>query len=247
MCTVSVIPMHAGFRVVCNRDERHDRADASPPRWRTIRGVRVIYPADGEAGGTWIAASESGLVLSLLNVNLTPDERESGQPPAGRFSRGKLIPLLAPSADASAAIGALREMDLDAFAPFRMVAADRTGGVLRVLDARWDRRDLTLGTVEGSSACFVSSGLGDERALPRLDLFRELVGGAVTPAAQDVFHNHAWPERREISVMMHRDDARTVSVTGVEVEPSREGYAVKMRYRPVLELVSHASSRVERA
>lgn len=251
MCTVSVIPLGAGFRVVCNRDERHERADASTPRWRSIRGVRVIYPADGEAGGTWIAASERGVVLALLNVNLAPDAREAGRPRAGRHSRGKLIPLLAPSADAVAAIDALREMDLDAFEPFRMVSVDRAGGTLRVLDARWDRRDLTLGRIDAAAACFVSSGLGDERALPRLDLFRELVVRSGTPDSQDAFHNHAWPDRREISVMMHRDEARTVSVTGVEVEPRPEGYAVKMRYRPVLEPVlefaPHASARVERA
>ena len=88
-------------------------------------------------------------------------------------------------------------------------------------------------------ACFVSSGLGDRRVAPRLGLFNALVRPVVTGEiaavreAQDAFHRHTWKSRRNISVMMTRKDARTVSVTTVEVAPGGEGAGVEMKYRPV--------------
>jgi hypothetical protein len=70
--------------------------------------------------------------------------------------------------------------------------------------------------------------------LPRLGLFDELMAAdGVRPETQDRFHRHVWRDRPEISVMMSRGEARTVSVTTVEVVGA--GHAtpgrVAMEYR----------------
>jgi hypothetical protein len=234
MCTVSVIPLlttdgsTSGYRVVCNRDESHARPPASKPRWRSIDGsdARALWPMDMEAGGTWIGVSESGLALSILNLNLEPSPDHSGTPDLR--SRGLIIPELLRSCDAEHAVRSLAAMDLERFAPFRLLAV--SGREPRSAELRWDRTELTVSWQEGP-LCLASSGLGDSRVLKRLDLFEDLVvRPGVSAERQDEYHRHSWAERPEISVLMCRDEARTVSITTVEVV---EGHLPTMAYEPV--------------
>ena len=229
MCTVTLIPLPGqGLRLVTNRDESVDRPRAAPPAARRLGGAtgtpaELVAPTDPAGGGTWVLATDAGLVLTLLNLN--PDPRPEGPDPAARRSRGLLLEPLADAPGAEAALDRLRSIDLGAFPPFRVVGADpATMGV-----ARWDRRRLTIESRPVSPACFVSSGLGDHVVEgPRLALFRETLGaeGAATPEAQDAFHAHAWPDRRHVSVVMERPGFRTVSRTAVEVG----AHEVSMRY-----------------
>jgi len=224
MCTLTIIPTHAerpGFRLVTNRDELRTRPEAQPPRWRSFREDprrRAIWPTDPAGGGTWVAANDAGLALSVLNVN--PREPVDPSSINGVVSRGALIPALAHHARAYRAIEALQRFELERFMPFRLVVAERdeAAGGLRVISARWDRYRLVFETREDEPVCFVSSGLGDHVVEPRLGLFERMVRPDPTPEAQDAFHTHHWPERPEASVMMSRADARTVSVTRVEVK-----------------------------
>jgi hypothetical protein len=244
MCTVTIIPkpvrtavdgVRNGFRLVCNRDEQRNRPDAQPPRWRGTGDARAIWPADGEAGGTWVAAHESGLTLCLLNRNPTP---APNLPEVGLVSRGKIIPELLQDAvrpmSGARMATLVGEMDLDAFAPFRLLAVDPRGaGEMFVQEMDWDRREFVVRTHAATPLCFASSGLGDDRVVGRLDLFESMVVGAgATQEAQDLFHGHTWADRPEVSVMMSRREARTVSMTHVEFEPL--GAGVRMWYRPVL-------------
>lgn len=248
MCTVSVISLNtnaaphlagaAGFRVVVNRDEQRDRPPALFPRWRSVgqgeSARRAIWPIDPKGGGTWVAAGEHALVLCLLNRNLEPIP----QLPPDLVSRGAIIPRLIACPDGASVLRSLASLDLDRFAPFRLVVIepDAPGrawrGGVRVNEAEWDRASLNTRTLPGGAACFVSSGLGDSRVTGRLPLFDELVGVA-TPAAQDAFHHHSWPGREHLSVMMSREDARTVSVTTIEATPRVSSPVVRMTYRPV--------------
>ncbi len=227
MCTLTIIPIDApsGFRLVTNRDEQRDRPNATPPRRHEICGRQWIWPEDGLAGGAWVGASESGLALSILNLNLTPG---AALPPRDRLtSRGHLIPSLARCAGADEALEALSAMALDNFAPFRLVAAD----FARVGVARWDRERLTIDRLPMAPVCLVSSGLGDAKVAPRLALFDEFISTyGPTRRMQDAYHRHFWPARADISVMMSRRDARTVSTTAVEVVRAEGGVTVDMRY-----------------
>ncbi len=233
MCTVSVIPMpHGGFRVVANRDESHLRPPATEPEWTTLPGgVRALWPRDGLAGGTWIGASDRGRLLAILNYNLHPAPR---LPPRNELiSRGLIIPrLLEDERPLAESIAAL---ELDRFAPFRLVAIDGSGGQIRIDEARWDRTRLTTDGHAGPAACFASSGLGDHLVQVRIPLFEELViRPGPTVELQDRFHAHRWPDRSELSVLMHRPDARTISVTMIEAAPATGGrFELRSTYRPV--------------
>lgn len=94
MCTATWLLDGDGGFLLFTRDERHSRAPAEPPGIRLSGGIRYIAPRDPEGGGTWIAATEHGIVLGLLN------DYPAGfalLPRGG--SRGELIPdLIARSA-----------------------------------------------------------------------------------------------------------------------------------------------------
>lgn len=231
MCTVSIIPLvgeAAGYRLVTNRDEQRTRASAEPPAWRTFNGTRAIAPLDPAGGGTWVATSERGLTLCILNGNLRP----APAPPERARSRGEIIPALIGEGSVDAAMEALARMDLSVYPPFRLLGVEPGDGPI-VSDAFWDRRELRRRSGMRAPACFVSSGLGDELVLPRLPLFDAMVGREGTAAAQDAFHRHVWPERPEISVCMSRAEARTVSVTTIEVRRSGTAARVEVGYEPV--------------
>ncbi|MBC7833593.1 MAG: NRDE family protein [Phycisphaerales bacterium] len=242
MCTVTLIPLprtdgrpgsrslylagsvsFAGFRLVVNRDEERDRPAASPPRWHDLPqgSTRAVYPIDPVGGGTWVGVSSTGLALCLLNLNQIP--RPYLPPPEQLTSRGLIIPKLLGLSGTAEIARVLRQSDLDFFAPFRVLAIDPPrptdeGGSITAIEAVWDRLGLRVRRLAAGPLCLVSSGLGDTLAAPRLALFdRMLSVHGATPVAQDRFHRQQWPDRPEISVLMARDEARTVSITTAEV------------------------------
>lgn len=239
MCTLSIIARPGGgFRGVCNRDESRERTASLPPAWRTLDSdIRAIWPTDAAAGGTWIAAAESGILLSLLNYNPAPAVGPTACSPAskGLVSRGLIIPELIRHESVEEIASALQAMELSDFAAFRLVAAELSDGEPQATEFRWDRRLLERFVHEPGPVCFASSGLGDERVLPRLQLFEQMMGSIPTPAAQDRFHAHQWADQPEISVLMSREDARTVSVTRVEVGPGGGRFQVLMRTQPTID------------
>jgi hypothetical protein len=245
VCTLSVISLAtdpephlavlAGFRIAMNRDEEHARPAAIPPRWRAVGNSRAIWPIDPRGGGTWIGAREDGLVLCLLNYNL----RTAPPAPRHAVSRGRIIPSLVEHTLPDDVISAVAAMALDRFAPFRLIvvapdAPRRTWrGGARLHELRWDGASLDRLPAVGPAACLASSGLGDHTVTARLELFRARVAAGASSRTQDEFHAHSWPDRPAESVMMHRPDARTVSVTTVEVVALPGGPRVLMAYRAV--------------
>lgn len=223
MCTVSVIPLAGGaFRLVTNRDEQRSRPPALRPTVVPLAsGGLAAWPTDALAGGTWVAAGASGLVLTLLNGN---PGRRPWRARLGLASRGLIIPALIDRGRAGAAMDALAAMTLTSYAPFRLIGVDERD----LFDAVWTGSSLRIDRRPLGALCAASSGLGDDRVRPRLELFEAWMGErGMTPEAQDEFHRHRWAERPEISVMMSRIDARTVSVTSVLVRP---GVGLSMEY-----------------
>ena len=136
MCTVILLhrPGHAfPVLIAANRDERLDRAWDPPAAWWPDQPL-VVGGRDRTAGGTWMAASRTGLVAAVLN------RPGSLGPAPGRRSRGEL-PLLALAAgSAAAAAAAIAALPAAEWRPFNMVLADAAGA--------WFLR----GTGEGSPA-----------------------------------------------------------------------------------------------
>lgn len=223
MCTCSVVSSFDGsaVRLLFNRDERRLRPAAWPPTVQAVGDGHALWPTDPVSTGTWIAANDRGLVFAVMN---TDGHRTAPDTP----SRGTLIPAMADASSISDAVLRWRALDTAAFAPFRLVVASRREVAV-----------LTRGCVEpairplGRAHLFSSSSLGDARVeAPRRGLLVQLLRTEPDPwMAQTRFHQHAWPDRRHLSVMMSRTDACTVSCTEVIVTSG----SVVMHYRPVVD------------
>jgi hypothetical protein len=83
----------------------------------------------------------------------------------------------------------------------------------------------------GSPQMFTSSGLGDHLVEGvRRELFDDLFGRPPETwhDAQDAFHRHRWAGREHLSVNMCRADARTVSLSTIDID----GDAATFDYHP---------------
>ena len=221
MCTVTFVPHEQGYRFAVNRDERRMRAAALPPRTFDVGGVRAVYPHES-SGGTWVAASERGIALTLLNWNAGP------RGPKLR-SRGEVIPQLIRYVVFADAERVLAALDLTGIEPFRLVGAFPREHLL--CEWRWDRVTLRHELPPWQPRHWFSSGLSDEDAAQQR--------GTVTAAAwkEEDAGSLAWMRRLHrshapapgpFSLCVHRDDARTVSYTEIEAA----GGTVSLCYQP---------------
>jgi len=226
MCTVTIVPTTAdlgAWRMACSRDEQHSRAPALPPQDVRLNGVDALMPTDPVSNGTWVAVNAFGLALTLLNYNLP-------NPPTGRIlSRGTIIPRLITAQSVGEVLAMAADIEADRMMPFRLVAFD--GEAMMLWRSTAPIQDAEPIPWRGGPVMFTSSGLGDHRVEgPRRTLFTGWFGEDPSAYAdqQLAFHRHQWPGREHLSVCMHRDDARTVSYTTIDVTPDR----IAMTYHP---------------
>ncbi len=231
MCTVSLIPhpsSPSALRLVCNRDERRTRAAAQPPTMHTLGQRRAIHPIDRQAGGTWIAVNDAGLLLVLLNRTPPLTTPANHAPPAAtRISRGRIIPQLL-HCDQIAQVHTLAQrLPLSDYPPFMLLLISRGQGI--ALDSDGHKLTLDAHWHPSQPMFFTTSGLGDALVhQPRHDVFFHLLQTlGLSPAMQDTLHQQTNTQHPELGILMSRDDARTVSRTMVELLPDQ----VTMRYQ----------------
>jgi hypothetical protein len=221
MCTVTFIPGSAGFRLAMNRDESRTRARALPAALHFRDGLGLLQPRE-PGGGTWISANSHGAVFTLLNAYAV-----AYVPPAPRSSRGTLIPSIETLAEAATVDTRLRRDSQRALPPFRLVGFFARAG--EVMEWLWDGDSLKAEAHPWQPGQWSSSAVDEKRAgverrirfeaaLPRL-----LVNPGTSLAG---LHGGHLPERGPWSVCMHREDARTVSLTEVRVDAE----TVRMTY-----------------
>lgn len=221
MCTVTWVATRdreRGPRFVLwhNRDERHGRAPERGPRPETLEGTRVLAPADGDHGGTWITVNEHGVALCILNGYLPADASTPGR---DRRSRGLLVRDLAPSADLAELEARAAGIELERYASFHLIGL-APDGAPRAFD--WDGVDARWRILDDAARPLVSSSWQPETVRPhRRDVLRAALDGADGPAqveqALEAFHASHVGGPGPLSVCMHRDDAATRSTTRVRV------------------------------
>jgi hypothetical protein len=218
MCTMTLVPRGTGeLQMAVNRDESRDRPAALPPVVREFGARQGILPIDPLGGGTWVAVNDAGLAFTLLNRRQPTDRRAAANP----RSRGLIIPSLLAADDLDGALRMAGALDLRQFQPFRLLMTDVGRAVEFSSNGEvWEQKQFF--DLRGP-LMFTSSGLGDQVVDgPRRRLFNEMFGDAPAaewPRLQDEFQRHSWPERRDLSVCMNRDDARTVSLTTIDIQP----------------------------
>ncbi|MFN4089695.1 MAG: NRDE family protein [Alphaproteobacteria bacterium] len=122
MCTVVVLRRPGDswpLIMAANRDELLDRPWRAPARHWPDR-PEVVAGMDELAGGSWLGVNDHGVAAAILN------RRHSLGPAPDKRSRGELVLDALDHADASAAAGALAEIDGRAYRPFNMIVADNS-------------------------------------------------------------------------------------------------------------------------
>lgn len=229
MCTVSVVAHENTVRVICNRDERRSRPTALPPREHVLESGWALFPVDPEGGGTWIGANNHGVVAALLNRTDDHEPLAAVAP----TSRGAIIPRALAASSIDEAVRVAERLAPDAFAPFRLVLV-QGHALCTVVGGGGAAARVHAGLLRGPRL-FASSSLGDSRVEPpRRQLFAQMLAAEARPlVAQAALHRHQWRDQRAISVLMIREDARTVSRTQVEVDFGSA--RVLMRYEAIPE------------
>ena len=115
MCTVTYIPLKDRALFSSNRDENPSRRSAALPAFYKGKNNKMLYPADGAAGGTWIGLNDSGGVLILLNGGFVNHTKQ----PKYRISRGLIVKQLLDEKDI---LFAWEQLDLNNIEPFTVIA-----------------------------------------------------------------------------------------------------------------------------
>jgi hypothetical protein len=211
MCTVSIVTDNGRLTVMSNRDERRDRAVALLPRVETLGCRSAILPIDPVGGGSWIGVNDAGLVAAVLNRHAAPAAQ-----PRRSASRGLLVRQALRCDSIDGALRSVQALEVNSFRPFRLVLVQGRrmalvagdGGEFASAEAALEQPHM-----------FTASSLGDAFvASPRRRLFDCLMHHPRGwRHGQRLFHQHQWSDKRDISVVMERGDAATVSRTAVDV------------------------------
>lgn len=87
MCTVTYLPLGPdNFILTSNRDESPLR-ETLPPAVYIENGVKLVYPKDALAGGSWIGMSDQKRLVCLLNGGFEKHQRK----PQYGMSRGVVV------------------------------------------------------------------------------------------------------------------------------------------------------------
>lgn len=220
MCTVTFIPGGEHIYLTSNRDEKHFRQDAHFPSVYEYASGNILFPKDGDAGGTWIAAHENGNAIVFLNGGFVA---HIPQPPY-RKSRGLILLDLI---EGATPYNSFKAIKLAGIEPFTAVIWD--GGHL--FECRWDGNEKHLLQLDESRPHIWSSvTLYDPEVIrKRSDWFTQWLKERSQPALPDILHFHQFTGDGDShnDLRMNRNGiVFTVSVTALVL---RSGHA-EMHY-----------------
>jgi Transport and Golgi organisation 2 len=228
MCTLSWIHDPSGCRIYFNRDEKRTRLPARLPAETSIDGVRVLTPADGNAGGSWLTVNEYGIAVAVLNFYEA--EAKAAFDSIKFESRGHLVLGLSSARSLAEARHRLHEINPDLFKPFFIVLfdGDAQGRIIR-----WDGRRLQEQELPGQLSPVSTSSFNTAEVLARRqDKFNTLKStmGGPSDAMLSAFHHSRDDMGGPYSVTMTRPDALTVSFSMVTIGMKQVSFYYQPRH-----------------
>ena len=206
MCTVSFVRVIDAVIITSNRDENIQRENAAAPDFHILSNKKILFPKDTRAGGSWYAASDTGVIAVLLNGAF---KKHIAHPPY-RKSRGLI---LLDMIEADDAISFFKEVDLENIEPFTIILLQP--GILHEL--RWDgatkhqkKLDMTGNYIWSSATLYADDVIEHRHAL--FEKFIRSSAGITAEKIQDFHaHNHGDPENG--FVIDRKTGMKTFSIT----------------------------------
>ncbi len=206
MCTVSFVPLKDSFVLTSNRDEKKARPTVSPKVY-TEKGMKLLYPKDKQAGGTWVVAKNEGTCIVLLNGAFENHKKK----PKYLKSRGVVLMEMI---KASNPINHFSSMLLKGVEPFTLIVFQNK----KLVELKWDEKEKYAIPHSVSEPHIWSSSTlynQNQRDL-RKDWFENFMqqNNNFTPEKILSFHKNTQPENMEFGLVINKGEiVKTLSVT----------------------------------
>jgi uncharacterized protein with NRDE domain len=211
MCTVTYLPIgESDFILTSNRDELLSRKTIEPKEYFED-GVKLTYPKDELAGGTWIGLSDKNRLVCLLNGGFEVHEREAMY----KMSRGIIVKTILKSDDFEEYI---TTFDFNGIEPFTIVLVDWNFG-LNTYELVWDGTQKHFSKLKQEPKIWSSSTLYTESEKQlRRNWFSDWLANHSKFTQEEIlkFHHNSEVGTPENSPKMKRSYVETVSITSVK-------------------------------
>lgn len=211
MCTVTLIrncSKKNDFILTSNRDEAAGRSTLYPQIY-SEENVKLMYPKDAEAGGTWIGVSDKNRIICLLNGEFKIHKRQQNY----RLSRGVVVKDFLKAQDLEEII---KNYDFENIEPFTIIAGDWNAD-LKFTELVWDGKTKHIREITKSREIWSSSPLYSEAVkIDRLSWFQEFESkNELDPKSLWKFHHTAGKGDINTNLIMDRGFVKTKSITQV--------------------------------
>ena len=219
MCSVSFVPLEDGFLFTSNRDEKRFRPTIKPKIYIENK-VKLLYPKDAKAGGTWIVAKEDGTCIVLLNGAFINHQKKEDY----RKSRGVILKEIITAQDS---LFCFTEMNLKQVEPFTLIIFHNT----QLTEVKWDGIEKHILPKLINKPHFWSSATlynSDQQGL-RKQWFQDFCTSKSTLTIDNIlsFHSNSHSENTEYGLVINRKDkTQTVSITQLVIKNNQ----VEMTY-----------------
>ncbi|MCX7547968.1 NRDE family protein [Xanthomarina sp. F1114] len=220
MCTVTLIPSGtSNFVLTTNRDEAPNRETLNPDFYMEEQ-VKLLYPKDKVAGGTWVGLSDKSRLVCLLNGGFTQHTRKDTY----RLSRGVVVKDLLSS---DCVLKSIEDYNLNDVEPFTIILVDWKKELL-FFELVWDGTVKHLKNLPLEPNIWSSSSLYTESMKQSRDKwFQEFkLQQELNSKSLLEFHKTAGANNKEFGVIMDRGFVKTTSITQVV----KSGEEVEMRF-----------------
>lgn len=218
MCTVTFLPLNeTDFILTSSRDIPFSREKAKHPENYLEDGVKLSYPKDGKAGGSWIGTSSKNRLICLLNGGYVYHKSMASY----KKSRGLIVKELLKTDDVRKGLNAI---DLNGVEQFTLVIVD-WNEALKLLEFVWDGEEKHLEVRKQKPRIWSSSTLynADVKQL-RWNWFEEWQNENETTQKNILkFHHKAGIGDPKIDIMMKREGGGTVSITSIKKQKDKLG------------------------
>jgi len=217
MCTIS-LTTHSentnGFILTSNRDEATERKTYLPD-FKHENNIRLLFPEDAVAGGSWIGVSEKKRVLCLMNGGFVAHKREDSY----RKSRGLVLKdwLIAEDIETE-----IENYNLKNIEPFTVVVADWSTGLF-FAEFVWDGKKKHFKKLPLEPQIWSSSPLYTSEMKKLREEWFSTFQKDKDLSAKNLweFHHSAGKGDKEIDLIIDRGFLKTKSISQVEFLPEK--------------------------
>jgi hypothetical protein len=203
-----------------HRDDAPGR-ETFPPKIYEEEGVKLLYPKDSVAGGTWIGVSGKKRIVCLMNGGFVAHERK----PFYRKSRGVVVKDLLKTDDFQKEIQAYDFNDIE---PFTAVLVSWISEI-QLFQLVWDGMDYHFSEEPLAPTIWSSSPLyPEDLKKKREQWFSRFLLETVRPSEEELLNFHKTAGEGDLSsdLIMDRGFIKTKSITQI----SKQKETVEMRY-----------------